>query len=527
MEKVSQEGLQTIIIDEAQRIHNEKTGGYAKLSELIKSKRDIEGFRAVCVTGTPFENNVNELYVLIELVTKVSNDCRTNMDTLQLNLAQIKKQLMALQTREFSNPTAQEFDFLDRLVVKGFHYFSQFGDFARSRLTQLKRGDQSVQAAWGGRVPRRVDISINHQLTPEQLKEMEGIAQKYINVLQMQSVSCNYLIRNKITSKAILFHDLFKKEILKASENGFGNKFIIIVDTAEARQHFKTEILGDKFKAEVHPKVNVFEYHGLQTLKVRNDVLDDFKIKRVEPSILLLMEQAGGVGLNIPEASLMAVASNPFNPGVFEQAVSRIIRVNQVGVKTILRVNYMETYYSEHSISIRKRKEILEQLLLGRFTSETARFRVWVQFLKQELYHDCLNESKNYKIAKDKVKPIEEYLEQLHIEYLRFKTEAEATETPADEPSFMDFETPAAPVMQTSFALDNVTSGQDTDAHNPMDFEFQLPDLLHSSAGNFFQEKPGLGEIKTDFEGIFSEAVDGFGIPLDDLFGELSNSNHF
>lgn len=60
------------------------------------------------------------------------------------------------------------------------------------------------------------------------------------------------------------------------------------------------------------------------------------------------MEQAGGVGLNLPETSKVFKLTFNFNPAVDAQAIARAIRVGNCGTKKIITFSYdlfMEAHY--------------------------------------------------------------------------------------------------------------------------------------------------------------------------------------
>ena len=75
-------------------------------------------------------------------------------------------------------------------------------------------------------------------------------------------------------------------------------------------------------------------YHGKQSQLEREKALQNFKTKS-GPRALLMSLKAGGVGLNIQEASTVVLFDRWWNPAVEEQAINR---AHQFGRKQPLHV---------------------------------------------------------------------------------------------------------------------------------------------------------------------------------------------
>ena len=98
-------------------------------------------------------------------------------------------------------------------------------------------------------------------------------------------------------------------------------------------------------------------YHGGLSLDVRERVLDAFR-KQDGPQALLLSLQAGGVGLNLQEASMVILLDRWWNPAIENQAVQRAHRFGRETPLHVVRF-LVEDSVEERILEILKEKEAL------------------------------------------------------------------------------------------------------------------------------------------------------------------------
>ena len=98
-------------------------------------------------------------------------------------------------------------------------------------------------------------------------------------------------------------------------------------------------------------------YHGGLSLEVRERVLDAFR-KQDGPQALLMSLQAGGVGLNLQEASMVILLDRWWNPAVENQAVQRAHRFGRETPLQVVRF-LVENSVEERILKILQEKEAL------------------------------------------------------------------------------------------------------------------------------------------------------------------------
>ena len=98
-------------------------------------------------------------------------------------------------------------------------------------------------------------------------------------------------------------------------------------------------------------------YHGGLDLDARERILDAFR-KQDGPRVLLMSLQAGGVGLNLQEASMVILLDRWWNPAVENQAVQRAHRFGRETPLQVVRF-LVEDSVEERILEILQEKEAL------------------------------------------------------------------------------------------------------------------------------------------------------------------------
>ena len=287
------------ILDEAHYVKNMKTLS-SKAVRLIPSERKI------LLTGTPLENNLEELYGTFELIMPgylgskldfrrdfVSKIERNNLISLEILQAKIRPFILRRTKKEVLKelPDKQEQIVYNEMTNK--------------------------QVAVYNEVLNRVKSEVN------QLIEKQGFAKSRIQVLSA-------LLRlRQICNHPSLLDSSF------ASEQDISGKY-------EQFKELLTEVVdsGDKVLvfSQFTSMLNIFE-KDLDTLKInylrldgstknRQDVVDQFNNDE-KVKVFLISLKAGGVGLNLTAASAVFLYDPWWNPMAEQQAVDRAHRIGQ------------------------------------------------------------------------------------------------------------------------------------------------------------------------------------------------------
>ena len=97
------------------------------------------------------------------------------------------------------------------------------------------------------------------------------------------------------------------------------------------------KILGDILKEKGW---DVYKFSGQVDTLSRERIIEDFKNNSNPKSVILVQVKAGGVGLNIQEASRVIITAPSWNPATELQAIARSHRTGQVNEVTVHKLVY-------------------------------------------------------------------------------------------------------------------------------------------------------------------------------------------
>jgi SNF2 family DNA or RNA helicase len=291
-----------VILDEAQRIKNWK----AKISQNIKR---IRSPYALVLTGTPLENNIEELYSLVQYINP-------------LLLGSLHHFLTKHQIKDGHSGK-----------VTGYTGLNEIGRQLSGIL--LRRTKKEVLK----QLPGRMDKNLFVPMTPVQAEMHEEFRdivaklvhkwrrygflneqdrQRLLNNLNMMRMVCDstYIIDQQ-TNHQTKLDELFNiLDELLAME---GEKVVIFSQWERMTRLIAQGLEKRKVK---------FEYlHGGIPGKNRESLFTNFTN---DPACkVFLSTDAGGVGLNLQAASNLINMDIPWNPAVLEQRIARIHRMGQ------------------------------------------------------------------------------------------------------------------------------------------------------------------------------------------------------
>lgn len=309
-----------IILDEAQRIKNWKT-------RLAQSVKKLQSPYAIVLTGTPLENRLEELHSIIEFID------RHHLGPLFRFLHQ--HQLVDKEGK-----------------MAGYKNLNDLGKSLEPIM--LRRNRREVL----GQLPQRIEknhfvaMTSEQKAVHEEFREVvarlvskwrrlhfltEQEKQRLMMALQSMRMVCNstYLI-DETTNSGHKINELETQmcEILENPEA----KIVIF------SQWLRTMDLIIRFLNR-RKWQHVFLHGGVPSVK-RGDLIQRFRDDK--NCRLFLSTEAGGVGLNLQQASFVINMDLPWNPAVLEQ---RIGRVHRLGQKNTVRViNFIAENSIEHSM---------------------------------------------------------------------------------------------------------------------------------------------------------------------------------
>ncbi len=433
----------SLVIDEASKIHSPESVIANRVQDVVtelKLHATPQKENAVLlVTGTPFENSIEELWKLFQLNN--GQAAFPDKTLASLNTALLTETIKQLTNPEkIGNGEAQES--LESLLIKSFAHFMQLHQLSEQLVYRLKRSDDEVIANWNGRFPTVNYQKIAYRLSEEALEELKadepearrrGIfwafkrAERFVIHPSLKNTTLDEqqkkkfpfldILRKKSRAsreekiawtkqsaylQAVLTHSAFQTALANKE------KIVVVVNTHAQSKTYKKAIkllFADS-------GVNVFEYHGDQSSAERDGILNKFTDPSTcTPQVLLLMLKVGGVGLNLPQAKWLFLATIAWNRATEDQVIARLVRANQTGSKNIFSVVFPDLYEFNHPKMIQKVKSKYEAFLWQGDRSPGDSLDLWLDVLKAETFRAYLNQLKSKELAKEANLTVESVLD--------------------------------------------------------------------------------------------------------------------
>ncbi|RFS15256.1 DEAD/DEAH box helicase [Emticicia sp. C21] len=302
-----------VILDEAQRIKNWKT----KVSQQIK--RIVTPY-SIVLTGTPLENKLEELYSIMQFI----------------DVYRLGPMYRFLSEHQITDESGQ---------IIGYKNLNRIAETLSDIL--IRRTKKEVLSE----LPKRMDKNLFVPMTPQQTKihnelgdNVAKLVSKWkrssflnetdrkrlvLTLSQMRMVCDSTYILDQKTR-----HDTKIDEVMNILDEVFetsDEKVVIFSQWERMTRLVAQELEQRNIKFE-------YLYGGVESIK-RKDLLENFQ--NDPESRVFLSTDAGGVGLNLQNASLLINLDIPWNPAVLEQRIARIYRLGQE--KNVSIINLIST----------------------------------------------------------------------------------------------------------------------------------------------------------------------------------------
>jgi SNF2 family DNA or RNA helicase len=291
-----------VVLDEAQNIKNPET-------KQAKAARSVDADARVALTGTPVENNVGDLWSIMEFLNPGFLGSQSDF-----------KRRFFLPIQVNRDPQATER--LKRLT----------GPFLLRRL----KTDKAIIAD----LPDKQEMKVFCPLTKEQaslyaavvkdateaLEQAEGIQRKGLVLATLMKLKqiCNHPVQFLGDHSAIPGRSGKLARLTEMLEEvlAVGDRTLVFTQFAEMG-HVLQRHLQETFAREV-PFL-----HGGVPKKQRDAMIERFQKDETAAPIFLLSLKAGGTGLNLTRANHVFHFDRWWNPAVENQATDRAFRIGQ------------------------------------------------------------------------------------------------------------------------------------------------------------------------------------------------------
>jgi SNF2 family DNA or RNA helicase len=300
-----------VVLDEAQRIKNRD----ADVSRLCKRLRRR---RAWALTGTPLENNLDELASILEFVTPATGDPATRL---------------------FAGPEL----------------------IGRQRAVQLRRRKADVLP----QLPPKLSSTITLQLGAEQRAsyaraEREGVyalrargadvrIQNVLELITRLKQLCNV---DPVSGRSAKLADLHERLATLVAE---GHRALVFTQFTDAT-------FGARAIAAGLARFRPLLYTGDLDLAQRDDVVRAFK-DDASHAVLVLSLRAGGLGLNLEDASYVFHFDRWWNPSVERQAEDRSHRLGQAYPVHVYAYTCEQTVEERIEMVLRRKRRLFQDVV--------------------------------------------------------------------------------------------------------------------------------------------------------------------
>jgi len=331
-----------VVLDEAQKIKNSDT------AISIKTKQ-IRRKRAYALTGTPLENTIDNLHSILQfLIPWRSNSSfpENSGDSTKKLKSPSPFQLRITPDYDQIQLRRKKMEVLPQLPPKIIH------DICLDMPPQQRRAYIKAEKEGLMNLRNKRVIKISHILAL---------------ILRLKQI-CNACPE---TGKSAKFTDLeFRIEQLIAT----GHRGIVF-------SQFTDDNFGCKALANVLQRFDPLVFTGAQSASQKAEIIEEFK-RNSDHGVLILSLRAGGLGLNLQDASYVFHIDRWWNPAVETQAEDRSHRLGQtvpVHVYRYLIADSIEDRINEILLGKRELfKEVVDDVSLdiGKLLTKTEFLKV-------------------------------------------------------------------------------------------------------------------------------------------------------
>ncbi|MCX5873422.1 MAG: DEAD/DEAH box helicase, partial [Deltaproteobacteria bacterium] len=325
-----------LVLDEAQNIKNPET-------KQAKAARSLKADYRIALTGTPVENNVGDLWSIMEFLNPNFLGTQT----------EFKRRFFVPIQAEHSHVAAER---LKRIT----------GPFVLRRL----KTDKSIISD----LPEKLEMKVMCPLTKEQaslytavvreteeaLKSSEGIQRKGLVLATLSKLKqvCNHPAQFLKDNSSIPGRSGKLSRLTEMLEEiiEVGEKALVFSQFAEMGK------LLQKYLMETFGREALFLHGGVTKIQ-RDRMVERYQSDGDGPSIFILSLKAGGTGLNLTAANHVFHFDRWWNPAVENQATDRAFRIGQTRNVQVHKFVCAGTLEEKIDDMIEQKKEIAENVV--------------------------------------------------------------------------------------------------------------------------------------------------------------------
>jgi SNF2 family DNA or RNA helicase len=325
-----------VILDEAQNIKNSET-------KQAKAARSLRAHFRIALTGTPVENNVGDLWSIMEFLNPAllgtpAEFRRRFFLPIQSGSAHEASE----QLKRLTGP------FILRRIKTDKTIIADLPDkVERKELCRLTKEQASLYAA----VLKDMDKTLD---------EAEGIQRKGLILATLSKLKqvCNHPThflgdKSAVADRSGKLERLTQmlEEVLEAGERAL--VFTQFKEMGEILKTYLQEFFGQE----------ALFLHGGVPRKQRDAMVERFQMGENSPSVFILSLKAGGTGLNLTNANHVFHFDRWWNPAVENQATDRAFRIGQHRNVMVHKFVCVGTLEEKIDAMIERKKDVADSVV--------------------------------------------------------------------------------------------------------------------------------------------------------------------
>lgn len=295
-----------VIVDEAHRLKNEE-------SLLAKNLREFSTEQKILMTGTPLQNNLRELWALLNFILPELFD--------DPELFELSKQVDKSGT---ITPEQQEIRHVE--LIQAMHRIL--------RPFILKRSKDTVDL----KLPPKSEVHLYVGLTSFQVNLYKSILAKKPFTTDAPAIRNILMQLRKCCNHPFLFQGIHPEDAdLESLVNSSGKMLLLDKLLTRLRSQKRQVLIFSQFTSMLtiledylckknYPYCRI---DGETWIEERERQIEEFTHDESEKFVFLLSTRAGGLGINLVSADTVVIFDSDFNPQVDLQAMDRAHRIGQ------------------------------------------------------------------------------------------------------------------------------------------------------------------------------------------------------
>lgn len=311
-----------IILDEAQKIKNYDT----KTSHAVKS---IPKKHALVITGTPLENNLLDLYSIMNFVDP---------------------EVLAPQWEFSMNHCYFDKDKKNR--VTGYYNLQELKNKLAGYVIRREKADVLKE------LPEVQEVIVPVELHEAQAEIHAGLARSLAPILHKKHKTVYDLqrIQQILTSMRMVCDSTYLVDKETNHSPKLDELKTILLEKLNIKNRKRKVIIFSEWKTMLHIIGKMLKMNGIQYVTLSGDVPVKKRGMLIEEfadnpdTLVFLSTEAGGTGLNLQFADTVINFDLPWNPAKKNQRIGRINRIGQISPK-LTAINMIAQNSIEHNIA--------------------------------------------------------------------------------------------------------------------------------------------------------------------------------